>query len=486
MSRPSRPAAQRTAAVARHMMSTSSAPAQDEAPVLFESIGCLRKYILNRPKKLNALDDAMLGILRPKIEDWSRGSLPGIIAGTGVGRGFCAGGDVESVVRYASNPETLSRAIEFFHREFEMDYILAVMPKAYVAVMDGVTMGGGVGLCINAPFRIATEKTMFAMPETKIGYSPDVGASYFLPRVDGHVGTYLALTGNAIDGRAAFFHGFATHYVPSRRIPALFDQLASLDNPTYEVIDGIIEDASAEWDSEEATNALIGETRVALDKAFNHTSIEKILEELGSMAESSQSEEVKAWAKETIEILGLRSPTSLKVALTAISSGRVMSLRECLQMELNIATAFCSGASPDFKTGVTAVLVEKTKSRPAWSPASIEEVDDSYILEQFFTKYSPEKGNVPAITPPEFLAGSKPVNPMRFALPTEEEIGQMVSGSHPQSGSTEITLEELLAKFENLKHGKHGVREKILEVVQRRCTAEQDKHLNKTWLKWIH
>ncbi|EMD38215.1 hypothetical protein CERSUDRAFT_113364 [Gelatoporia subvermispora B] len=485
MSRPSRTAAERTSVIVQHMMSTSSTPVPDEPTVLFESKGCLRKYILNRPKKLNALNGTMLSILRPQIEEWSKGSLPGIIAGTGVGRGFCAGGDVESVVQHAESPETRPEAIDFFHKEFEMDYILATMPKPYVAVMDGVTMGGGVGLCVNAPFRIATENTMFAMPETKIGYCPDVGASFFLSRVDGHIGTYLALTGNAIDGRAAFFHGFATHYVPSRRIPELLDQLASLENPTYEVIDGIIEDASAELGAEKS-NVLIGERRVALDKAFGHSSVEGIIGELRNMAESSANEEVKIWAIETLNTLELRSPTSLKVALAAISSGRVMSLLECLQMELNIATAFCSGASPDFKTGVTAVLVEKSKARPAWSPASLEEVQDSFILEQFFNKYSPQNGNVPAITPPEFLADSKPLNPMRFALPTEEEIGQMVSGSHPQSGSTEITLEELLAKFHSLKRGKLVVNEKIVEVVRRRCTTEEDKHLNKTWLKWKH
>lgn len=128
--------------------------------------------------------------------------------------------------------------------------------------------------------------------------------------------------------------------------------------------------------------------------------------------------------------------------------------------------------------------MEKLKSRPEWYPPSISHVNDADIQETFFSKYSPSRGTAPTLQPPAMFDQKKLPNPMRFALPTEEEIGQMVSGDHPSSGGTVITEEELLTKFVDLKRGKNGVREKVLEVVQRKCSFDQDKHLNKTWLKW--
>ena len=379
---------------------------------------------------------------------------------------------------------------------------------------------------MNAQFRIATEKTLFAMPETKIGYCPDVGASYFLSRVDGEIGTYLALTGDAISGRAVLYvttlaypahwkadmhcyseHGFATHYVPSRRIPALLERLAALESPTYTMINDLLE--QERFDAEDSTGAatsIVGVKREAVDEAFKYNTVEKIIESLTGMSQSHKDEAIRQWAASTLETLALRSPTSLKVALTAIRRGKQMTLLEALQMEMNIATAFCvsyrffpkfypsvthespflqSGGSPDFHTGVTTLLVKKIKERPAWSPSRLEEVEDSKILETFFSKFSPEHKTAPELTPPPYLP--KPTelgDPMRYALPTEAEIQAMVDGSHRNSGATSITLDELLAKFARLRGNKAGVREKILEVAQRKCEQEADKHTDKMWLKW--
>jgi 3-hydroxyisobutyryl-CoA hydrolase len=368
-------------------MSVSTTPAHDEATVKFESNSSLRTYILNRPAKLNALDDEMLSALRPKIEEWSASDLCGTIVGRGTGRAFCIGGDVASVVQNAENPATREHAVEYFKREFEMDYILAALKKPYVAILDGLTMGGGVGLAANAPFRIATEKTVFAMPETKIGYCPDVGGSYFLSRLDGEIGTYLALTSETISGRAVFEHGLATHYIPSRRIPQLLDSLAELNQPHTSLIDRTIEDLSCEREHDESPSPFTGAKRIALDTAFRHSTVEAIFKELENLS-GIDNEEVKKWAADTLATLQLRSPTSLKVALEAVRRGSRMSLLQALDMELKIATAFCRGASPDFSIGVNAVLVEKTKNRPNWSPATVEEVTPE-IVSQFFNPKSP-------------------------------------------------------------------------------------------------
>ncbi|KAI0690588.1 3-hydroxyisobutyryl-coenzyme A hydrolase [Cytidiella melzeri] len=487
-------AAQRTRAISQHMSASTKAShgtpsahsSADEPPVLFETVGQVKKYTLNRPNKLNSLDAPMLNLLRPYVEEWSQSRISKILVGTGVGRAFCAGGDVASVVEAASSEETRPHALDFFKREFELDYLLAAVPQPYVAVMDGITMGGGVGLAVNGNFRIATENTLFAMPETKIGYCPDVGASFFLSRVDGEVGTYLALTGESIKGRDVFELGFATHFVPSRRIPALLERLSSLDRPLNDLIDATIEEASQEREAHEPPCSITGTKRLALDQAFRHNQVEKIFDELKKIAEEHEEPAIRSWAVNTIEILELRSPTSLKVALEAVRRGKGMTLHQALQMELNIATAYCSQASPDFATGVSAVLFERIKGRPAWSPATLQEVNDADILGNFFQKFSPENSTAPsiALSDDSHLEPSKTGSPMLFALPTEEEIRKLVVGSHNTSGGTSLTKDELVQKLDRARRGKMGVREKVLEVVSRRCVEEEDKASGTKYLRW--
>ncbi|KAG6877739.1 hypothetical protein C0993_004556 [Termitomyces sp. T159_Od127] len=460
MSRSGSRASTRARAIAQQFMSASTSAAQPEPPVLFESNLAVRTYILNRPQVRNVLDEPMLALLRPKIEEWSTSDLCQTIVGTSVAPKFCAGGDVKAVQKNISNPETRLQAIDFFKREFELDYLLATLTKPYVAILDGITMGGGAGLAAYASFRIATENTVFSMPETKIGYCPDVGGSYFLSRLDGELGTYLSLTGGDVKGRDVFRLGFATHYIPSRRVPILLDRLASLEKAHVSVINNTVEEFSAEPLPEEKPYLLAGETREAIDYAFRHDEVEKIFEDLETLVDHSSSV-VSEWAKQTLQILHLRSPTSLKVALKAIRKGKKMTLFETLQMETRIATAFCNGASPDFKTGVTAVLINKGKrdDRPAWSPPSYKEVSDE-LVSRFFAESSPYLSGVPALSISEVLKSQETshLRLHKFALPTEEEIGAMM-----------------------------GVREKVLEVARRKCEIQDNGgDGNFVWLKWKH
>ncbi|KDR81742.1 hypothetical protein GALMADRAFT_135147 [Galerina marginata CBS 339.88] len=481
-----RAATQRTTAIGQHMMSTTTTPSNQssEPTVLFESNSSTRTYILNRPGKLNALNDNMLSTLRPKIEEWSTSDLCGTIVGRGAGRAFCAGGDVAGVVKNAADPATLPLAIEFFQREFELDFILAALKKPYVAVLDGMTMGGGVGLAANAPFRVATEKTVFAMPETKIGYCPDVGGSFFLSRLDGEIGTYLALTSDTLSGRAVFEHGFATHFIPSKRIPILLDRLAELDQPHASLVDRTIEDLSAEREPSEPPAPLTGAKRVALDYAFRHNTVEEIVKDLEIFAQSEDMEVAK-WAANTLTMLHLRSPTSLKVALEAIRRGSKLSLLQALDMELKIATAFCRGASSDFITGVQAVIVQKLKERPGWSPSTLEDVTPD-IISRFFDPKSSFLTPAPSLSVPAELTSGTISNPFKYVLPTEEEIGSVVTGSHASGGGLAFRFDELLARFAELRPGKMGVKEKLLEVVQRRCELTDNQDGNRVWLKWKH
>ncbi|KAF9261400.1 3-hydroxyisobutyryl-coenzyme A hydrolase [Marasmius fiardii PR-910] len=493
MTRSGSNAIKRTQTIARHMSTSSSTPQREEPSVLFESLLAARTYKLNRPEKLNALDHKMIGLLRSKVEEWSTSDLCAAIWGSGEGRAFCAGGDVDGIVRDAADPSTRPRAIQFFKSEFELDYMLAAVNKPYIAIMDGITMGGGVGLSIGAPFRVATEKTKFAMPETKIGYCPDVGGSYFLSRLDGEIGTYLSLTGDILVGRAVFEHGLATHFIPSRRVPNVLESVSALNDSStaqkpsqeiyYKRINEIIEENSSETEqSGILVSEFVGAKRAAIDFAFRHNEVEKIYEDLKAF-QKHRDPAISEWASKTLESLDLRSPTSLKVALRAIRSGRTKNLLQALEMELQIAAACCSGGTPDFKTGVETVLGAKSRGRPNWSPSSLEEVTPQMVNDFFNGKYITEKVKLEI---PEPFASVPLHKPNRFALPTEIDIRDMVTGGHVTSSGSGITQDELVAKVTDLYNRKMGVREKVLEVIARKCRLADNADGNRVWLKWVH
>lgn len=454
----------------------SASPPTDEAPVLFSSDGNTRTYTLNRPRALNTINEAMIDLLSGQVKAWDESKLCNLIIGRGTGRAFCAGGDVKDVVANAAVPEKQSGALQFFQKEFELNFTLATLSKPYVVVMDGITMGGGVGLAIGAPFRIATETTVFAMPEAKIGYSPDVGATYFLPRLDGELGTYLALTSNTIKGRSILDFGLATHYVPQRRLPALLAALSSLADSSPDAINRTIEEHSAEISAEDQPSPYAGERRAAIDACFSQNNVEGIITDLQNVASSGGSQ--AQWATDTVAAMEARSPTSLRVALEAVRRGKHMQLPEALQMEMGIATAFCTGASPDFITGVNKLLIEKKSERPDWSPSTLEETSPSDVIKSFFDTASPYVANAPQL---KMNRSSSPGDKLtRFALPTEATIQGAIQGSLPGSGSFALTPQELITSFEGRYGQKLGLRQKIEEVINRKCQVENG------YLKWLH
>ncbi|KAJ1309156.1 hypothetical protein OPQ81_004827 [Rhizoctonia solani] len=455
--------------VARHL--SGMAPA-DEAPVLFKSEGNTRTYILNRPKALNTLNETMIDLLGSQIKAWNENKLCKLIIGRGDNKAFCAGGDVKDVVMNAAAPEKQPNAIRFFKKEFELDFALATLAKPYVSVMDGYTMGGGVGLSIGALFRIATEASSFAMPEAKIGYSPDVGASYFLPRLDGELGTYLALTSNVITGRTIHQLGLATHFVPQRRLPTLLAALSSLADPSPEAINRTIEEHSADISPEDPPATFGGERRKVLDACFSHNNVESIIKDLQNVASSTGSQ--AQWAQETLDAMLARSPTSLRVALQAVRRGKHLELADALQMEMGIATAFCTGASPDFITGVTHLLINKEKGRAAWSPATLEDTGED-VIKKFFDD-SPYVKRAPRLElDRKAIPGDKLY---RYALPNEATIEAAVKGSLPGSGSFALTPKELISSLERRCGRKTGLQQKIQDVIDRKCLVE-DGYL--TW-----
>jgi 3-hydroxyisobutyryl-CoA hydrolase len=208
------------------------------------------------------------------------------MAGAGE-KALCAGGDVAALAEYnKEGPEGQQRSKDYFGLEYQLDHLIATYSKPYIAYMDGITMGGGVGLSVHAPFRIATERTVFAMPETKIGFFPDVGGGFFLPRLDGYTGRYLALTSETLKGVNVFYAGIGTHYIHSSNLGALTQRLSELDfsdsmaHPErLDLIDATIDEFSSGLPHDEVPE-LTGNKREAIDRCFRYTTVEEILDAL--------------------------------------------------------------------------------------------------------------------------------------------------------------------------------------------------------------
>ncbi|EJD53137.1 3-hydroxyisobutyryl-coenzyme A hydrolase isoform 1 [Auricularia subglabra TFB-10046 SS5] len=453
---------------------TASATPPSDPPVVFQNDRSTRTFILNRPA-LNPLDTEMIDLLTAKLKEWDNADLCEMIIGRGNGRAFCAGGNVRAVVADAQDPARRKNAIEFFRKEFQLDFLTATLQKPYITILDGITMGGGAGLCMNAAFRVATEKTLFAMPETKIGYAPDVGASYFLSRLDGEMGTYLALTGNTLSARDVFKFGLATHYIPSRRVPDLLQRLASLEDSTLPTINTTIEEFYQERHNDEPATVIQGDVRAALDRAFSFDTVDEIVAELKNIEATGGV--VGEWAKTALYDLHMRSPTSLRVALEAIRRGRNMpGLYQALAMEFWIAAAYCNGASPDFVTGITSKLIEKIRDdvRFDWKPATLDEVDHKTVVDNFFKPSSPYLQDRPTLDLEAPLSSAPPPSFMRFSLPSEHYVESVVRGTNTSSGRHALTAEEVVDTICRTFKDKPGTREKVQEIIQRKCRVLDD------------
>jgi 3-hydroxyisobutyryl-CoA hydrolase len=393
----------------------------------------------------------------PRLQEWSKSDMAGVVIIKGSGRAFCAGGDVAELAKWnKEGAEGQQRSSDYFGLEYKLDHLIATYTKPYVAFMDGITMGGGVGLSIHAPFRIATENTLFAMPETTIGFFPDVGASFFLPRMEGALGTYLALTSEQLKGVDAFYHGVATHYIHSSTLQQLESRLAELQFPDYmalndrfKIINATIEEFSTGLPAERPH--ITGELRKTIDTVFHvdQPNISTILASLEKVSNNG-SEELKEWAKKTIATIKTRSPISVAVTLQQMRIGRNWSIAETFQREYDIASHFM--AHPDFVEGVTSRLIERKKERPNWQPNTLEQVKRTEV-DAFFAS-AVDGTRLPLISEVDY----REYPHAWIGLPREEEILREVGGK-----KKEDVVAILLEKYE----GKQGVREKIAEVFDR-------------------
>ncbi|XP_059331611.1 3-hydroxyisobutyryl-CoA hydrolase, mitochondrial [Ammospiza nelsoni] len=344
-----------------------SKQADSAAEVLLEKKGGAGVITLNRPKALNALNLPMIQKIYPQLKTWEQDpeTFLIIIKGTG-GKAFCAGGDIRAITEAGKVGGKLIQ--DFFIGEYRLNNAIGTCKKPYVALIDGITMGGGVGVSVHGHFRVATEKTVFAMPETAIGLFPDVGGGYFLPRLSGKIGYYLALTGCRLKGRDVLKAGIATHFVESEKLPALEKDLIELKSPSKEKIADLLNSYHMKCTIDQEKEFSLDEHMEKINSLFSANSMEEIVKKL--------KQDGSPFAMKQLETINKMSPTSLKLTLRQLREGSSMSLQEVLRMEYRLSQACMKGH--DFYEGVRAVLIDKDQS-PKWKPAALEEVSDEFV-----------------------------------------------------------------------------------------------------------
>ena len=324
---------------------------------------------LNRPDALNALSLGMILRLRTLFGEFSADPQVFAVLIRGAGeKAFCAGGDVRALYKSFKSAGSLHN--EFFAAEYPLDYLLYSYPKPYAALLDGITLGGGMGISQGSSLRIVGERTLMGMPEVAIGFFPDVGGSYFLSRLPGMLGRYLALTGLKIRAADALYSHLADLYLPPAAIASIANDLSALHWGSDRVADlrRFLQARAATPESAPALPAL----RECIDLHFSKASVAAILSSLESETRGAYA----AWAGETAQLMRSRSPTLLSVTLRQLQRGASMSLADCFRMELGmVEQCFEQG---DFIEGVRALIVDKDNS-PRWRPARLEEVTDESV-----------------------------------------------------------------------------------------------------------
>ncbi|RJG56582.1 enoyl-CoA hydratase/isomerase family protein [Sphingobium terrigena] len=329
----------------------------DQVLTFIESnIGRIR---LNRPKAIHALTPDMCDAINSALLAWrTDDSVTAVMIDHTEGRGFCAGGDIALIANSAKTD--CVEAERFFHLEYQMNHLLFVYDKPIVAFIDGIVMGGGVGISLPARYRVATERTTFAMPETGIGLFPDVGGSWYLPRLPGRVGAWLAATGARIDGADCAAIGIATHYMPSDTLEDVKARILADPASLAAILDAA---------TQTPPPSKLEAARTDIDRLFASNKAEEIVAALD--ADGGE------WAAKQRATLATKSPQTIKVALRQLIEGAAQpDFASNMAMEYGLACAIIR--RPDFVEGVRALIFDKD-NQPQWNPATLEEVSDAMI-----------------------------------------------------------------------------------------------------------
>ncbi|MGA2792183.1 MAG: 3-hydroxyisobutyryl-CoA hydrolase [Roseiarcus sp.] len=332
-----------------------------EPEVLVERRGCAGLLVLNRPKALNALTLGMVRTIAAALDEWERDETIARVVATGAGgRAFCAGGDIRLLYEQGRAGDHAAQ-LAFWREEYRLDRRIKRYSKPFVALADGVVMGGGVGLSAHGARLVAGEGLSFAMPEVGIGFFPDVGATYLLPRLPHRMGVYLALTGTKAGAGDALALGLAQAVVPSARIDELAAALAD-----RQPIDSIV----AQFALPAVASPLVAQSAL-IENCFGFSTLTQIVAALGAAAGAGS-----AFAKAAQEAMLTKSPTSQAIALRQMEMGRALSFEEAMILEFRIVSRICRGH--DFYEGVRAVIIDKD-NRPRWRPAAVDAVSKAAV-----------------------------------------------------------------------------------------------------------
>jgi enoyl-CoA hydratase len=335
--------------------------------VMVEQVGALGRIRLNRPKAINSLTLGMIQTIDETLTRFENDPAVAAVLITGEGeRGLCAGGDIRAM--YENRARALEYGLPFFRAEYQVNAHIAAYKKPYIAIMDGITMGGGVGISAHGSVRIVTERTRMAMPETGIGFFPDVGGTWLLSHAPGEVGTFMGLTGDAFGGPDAIYARLADHFVPSEKLPPLLEALTAL--PVTAML-GDVRAVVADFTQE--TAAPLAAHRTEIDNAFAFDHVEDIVAALRRMGGT--------FAQQTLTVMEQKSPTSMKVTLRLLRLARHdHSLRDSLEREY--AAVHRVLLSDEFYEGVRAAVIDKDR-KPRWRPTRLEDVDEALVASYF-------------------------------------------------------------------------------------------------------
>ena len=323
---------------------------------------------LNRPAALNALTHPMIFALHAQLQAWEADtSIHAIVIQAVDGRAFCAGGDVRAV--YESGRHNPLAALSFFRDEYRLNYFIHDLKKPYIALMDGLTLGGGVGISLHGSHPVASDRFACAMPETSLGFFPDIGSSHLLSRCPNGYGAYLGLTGHRLDPFEAYALGLIHSIIPAHRMPLLLESLinADLTQNAHAAVDACLQSYQ---EPHTKADSLVHSEEIAA--CFTSPSVLSILQSLDNLGND--------WARATRVTLLQKAPMSLYVTLEQLQRAKGMTLAECLQMDYGLTHHFIQ--KPDFYEGVRALIIDKDKS-PRWTPASVDVVDCNEVEAYF-------------------------------------------------------------------------------------------------------
>jgi enoyl-CoA hydratase len=337
----------------------------DTSDILFERRGCAGIVTLNRPKALNAVTHAMVQALALQLDAWGRdAAVTRVILRAEGERAFSAGGDVRALYELGTAGR-YEEALAFWRDEYILNAAIRNYRKPYISLIDGVVMGGGVGISVNGALRIAGDRFQFAMPEVGIGFFPDVGATFILPRMPGELGTWCALTGDRLKAADGVSSGIATHRVASAHFAELTEALSG-SAPVEAILSAFV-----------ARPEPSQIARAAIDRLFTGARVEDVLAALDVAAQGGEDAE---FARATAANIRAKSPTSLKVALAQVRRGKAWSFAQCIRTEFRIVSRIVRGH--DFYEGVRAVIVDKDNA-PRWRPETLAAVSDADIDRYF-------------------------------------------------------------------------------------------------------